>query len=174
VLITPHSSSSTEATADRRWSVVAANLDRFARGETLENIVLQTLIAGRRKLVPESLLEESGFEPLVPLATEMLTELARGISKQLGCWRSATWGGAAVLSIRKWDQRFESAFLQRGVSSEPREHTAAEGIQYDGLGVLPGTTPAARGGREPLIVIKSRLQTRWLATRLADGSHDGL
>ena len=42
VLITPHSSSSTEATADRRWSVVAANLDRFARGETLENIVLQT------------------------------------------------------------------------------------------------------------------------------------
>jgi hypothetical protein len=72
------------------------------------------------------------------------------------------------------DQRFESAFLQRGVSSEPREHTAAEGIQYDGLGVLPGTTPAARGGREPLIVIKSRLQTRWLATRLADGSHDGL
>src|SRR5437762_8693647 len=43
VLITPHSSSSTEATADRRWSVVAANLDRFARGEKLENIVLQTL-----------------------------------------------------------------------------------------------------------------------------------
>jgi hypothetical protein len=27
VLITPHSSSSTEATADRRWSTVAANLD---------------------------------------------------------------------------------------------------------------------------------------------------
>ena len=42
VLITPHSSSSSEATADRRWSVVAANLDRFARGEKLENIVLQT------------------------------------------------------------------------------------------------------------------------------------
>ena len=42
VLITPHNSSSTEATADRRWSVVAANLDRFARGEKLENIVLQT------------------------------------------------------------------------------------------------------------------------------------
>ena len=38
------------------------------------------------------LLEEGGFEPLVPLATEMLIELARGISKQLGCWRSATWG----------------------------------------------------------------------------------
>jgi hypothetical protein len=42
VLVTPYSSSSTEATADRRWSVVAANLDRFARGEALENIVLQT------------------------------------------------------------------------------------------------------------------------------------
>jgi phosphoglycerate dehydrogenase-like enzyme len=42
VLITPHSSSSTEATADRRWSAVAANLDRFARGEKVENIVLQT------------------------------------------------------------------------------------------------------------------------------------
>jgi phosphoglycerate dehydrogenase-like enzyme len=42
VLITPHSSSSSDATADRRWSVVAANLDRFARGEKLENIVLQT------------------------------------------------------------------------------------------------------------------------------------
>jgi phosphoglycerate dehydrogenase-like enzyme len=42
VLITPHCSSSTDATADRRWSAVAANLDRFARGEKLENIVLQT------------------------------------------------------------------------------------------------------------------------------------
>jgi phosphoglycerate dehydrogenase-like enzyme len=42
VLITPHSSSSSDATADRRWSVVAANLDRYARGEKLENIVLQT------------------------------------------------------------------------------------------------------------------------------------
>jgi phosphoglycerate dehydrogenase-like enzyme len=42
VMMTPHSSSSSGATADRRWSVVAANLDRFARGEPLENIVLQT------------------------------------------------------------------------------------------------------------------------------------
>jgi hypothetical protein len=33
---------SSDATADRRWSVVAANLDRFARGEKLENIVVQT------------------------------------------------------------------------------------------------------------------------------------
>jgi phosphoglycerate dehydrogenase-like enzyme len=41
-LITPHSSSSTEATADRRWSVAAGNLDRFARGEPLENVVFQT------------------------------------------------------------------------------------------------------------------------------------
>ena len=42
VLITPHSSSSSGATADRRWSVVAANLDRFARGEPLENVVFKT------------------------------------------------------------------------------------------------------------------------------------
>jgi phosphoglycerate dehydrogenase-like enzyme len=42
VLITPHSSSSSGATADRRWSVLAANLDRFARGEPLENVVFKT------------------------------------------------------------------------------------------------------------------------------------
>jgi hypothetical protein len=30
------------APLSRAWSVVAANLDRFARGEPLENIVLQT------------------------------------------------------------------------------------------------------------------------------------
>jgi hypothetical protein len=33
---------SIDATAERCWSVVAGNLDRFARGEPLENIVLQT------------------------------------------------------------------------------------------------------------------------------------
>jgi hypothetical protein len=42
VLITPHSSSSSEATADRRWSTVVGNLDRFARGEPLQNVVFQT------------------------------------------------------------------------------------------------------------------------------------
>jgi phosphoglycerate dehydrogenase-like enzyme len=42
VLVTPHSSSSSEATADRCWSAVAANLDRFARGEPLENVVLHS------------------------------------------------------------------------------------------------------------------------------------
>jgi phosphoglycerate dehydrogenase-like enzyme len=42
VLMTPHSSSSSDATAERRWSVVAANLDRFARGEPLENVVLKS------------------------------------------------------------------------------------------------------------------------------------
>jgi hypothetical protein len=35
---------------------------------------------GSRKFAPDSSLEESGFEPLVPLATEMLIELARGIT----------------------------------------------------------------------------------------------
>lgn len=42
VLMTPHCSSTTEATAERRWSTVAANLDRFVRGQPLENVVLQT------------------------------------------------------------------------------------------------------------------------------------
>jgi phosphoglycerate dehydrogenase-like enzyme len=42
VLMTPHCSSTSDATAERRWSVVAGNLDRFARGEPLENMVLQT------------------------------------------------------------------------------------------------------------------------------------
>lgn len=42
VLITPHSSSSSGATADRRWSMLAANLDRCARGEPLENVVFKT------------------------------------------------------------------------------------------------------------------------------------
>jgi hypothetical protein len=42
VLMTPHNSSSSEATAERRWSAVAANLDRFVRGERLENVVLQS------------------------------------------------------------------------------------------------------------------------------------
>jgi phosphoglycerate dehydrogenase-like enzyme len=42
VLITPHSSSSTDATAERRWSAVAGNLDRFVRGEPLRNVALQT------------------------------------------------------------------------------------------------------------------------------------
>jgi hypothetical protein len=32
-------SSSAEATAERRWSAVAGNLDRWARGEPLENMV---------------------------------------------------------------------------------------------------------------------------------------
>ncbi len=41
VLVTPHCSAGTEATAERRWSMVAANLDRFVRGEKLENVVRQ-------------------------------------------------------------------------------------------------------------------------------------
>ena len=42
VLMTPHCSGFTEGTAERRWSAVAGNLDRFAAGEPLENVVLQT------------------------------------------------------------------------------------------------------------------------------------
>jgi phosphoglycerate dehydrogenase-like enzyme len=42
VLMTPHCSGFTEGTADRRWGDLAANLDRFVRGETLHNLVLRT------------------------------------------------------------------------------------------------------------------------------------
>jgi phosphoglycerate dehydrogenase-like enzyme len=42
VLMTPHCSGFTEGTADRRWGDLAANLDRFARGEPLANVVLTT------------------------------------------------------------------------------------------------------------------------------------
>jgi hypothetical protein len=42
VLITPHCSSTAEATAERRWGAVAANLARFSHGEPLENVVLPT------------------------------------------------------------------------------------------------------------------------------------
>jgi phosphoglycerate dehydrogenase-like enzyme len=42
VLMTPHCSSSTDASGERRWSVVAGNLDCFARGEPLQNVVFQT------------------------------------------------------------------------------------------------------------------------------------
>jgi len=40
VLMTPHCSGFTDGTVERRWGTVAANLDRFARGEPLENIVV--------------------------------------------------------------------------------------------------------------------------------------
>jgi len=42
VLMTPHCSGFTEGTADRRWGDLAANLDRFVRGEKLDNVVLRT------------------------------------------------------------------------------------------------------------------------------------
>jgi len=42
VLMTPHCSGFTDGTADRRWGDLAANLDRFVRGENLHNVVLRT------------------------------------------------------------------------------------------------------------------------------------
>ena len=42
VLMTPHCSGFTEGTAERRWGQLAANLDRFVRGDELANIVLRT------------------------------------------------------------------------------------------------------------------------------------
>ncbi|MHA1567353.1 MAG: 2-hydroxyacid dehydrogenase [Alphaproteobacteria bacterium] len=40
VIMTPHASGWTYELVDRRWRVIAENLDRFARGEPLRNIVL--------------------------------------------------------------------------------------------------------------------------------------
>lgn len=41
IIMTPHTSGGTSATRQRRWSFVAANLDRFARGRTLENFCFE-------------------------------------------------------------------------------------------------------------------------------------
>ncbi len=41
VIMTPHNSGWTEETIDRRWRFVAANLDRLARGEELQNVAFQ-------------------------------------------------------------------------------------------------------------------------------------
>ena len=42
VLMTPHCSSATDGARDRRFGTVAANLDRYVRGEKLGNIVMIT------------------------------------------------------------------------------------------------------------------------------------
>jgi phosphoglycerate dehydrogenase-like enzyme len=42
VIVTPHCSSATDGARDRRFNTVAGNLDRYVRGEKLNNIVLQT------------------------------------------------------------------------------------------------------------------------------------
>jgi len=40
--MTPHCSSATDGARDRRLSVIAGNLDRYARGELPRNVVLTT------------------------------------------------------------------------------------------------------------------------------------
>jgi len=47
VIMTPHSSGSTQQTMDRRMEVVAANLDRFLRGEPVVNVVAALSRASR-------------------------------------------------------------------------------------------------------------------------------
>ncbi len=42
VLMTPHCSSATDGARDRRLGSIAANLDRYVRGEPLENVVVLT------------------------------------------------------------------------------------------------------------------------------------
>ena len=63
----------------------------------------------------DSPLEESGFEPLVPLATEMLIEWQERLVSNSDAGGRRHAAGVAVVSIQKWDQRFESAFLQQRV-----------------------------------------------------------
>lgn len=41
IIMTPHNSGWTDETIDRRWRFVAANLDRLARGEPIQNAVFQ-------------------------------------------------------------------------------------------------------------------------------------
>jgi phosphoglycerate dehydrogenase-like enzyme len=42
VIMTPHCSGWTEGMVTRRWAEVAANINRFVRGEPLENVVVTT------------------------------------------------------------------------------------------------------------------------------------
>jgi phosphoglycerate dehydrogenase-like enzyme len=42
VIMTPHCSGWTEGMVTRRWAEVAANINRFVRGEPLENVVVRT------------------------------------------------------------------------------------------------------------------------------------
>lgn len=42
VILTPHCSSATDGARDRRFTTVAGNLDRYVRGEPLQNVVLRT------------------------------------------------------------------------------------------------------------------------------------
>jgi len=41
VIMTPHASAWTHELIERRWRFIAANLDRFARGEALLNVVIR-------------------------------------------------------------------------------------------------------------------------------------
>ena len=41
IIMTPHSSGSSNATRLRRWNFVAGNLDHLARGEPLDNVCFE-------------------------------------------------------------------------------------------------------------------------------------
>jgi hypothetical protein len=63
--------------------------------------------------------EETGFEPLVPLATEMLIELARGILMQLGCSRSSTPGRCRGLFSLRGGTSGSNPVSSSGESANP-------------------------------------------------------
>jgi phosphoglycerate dehydrogenase-like enzyme len=50
VIVTPHSSAWTDGLIERRWRFIAGNLDRLARGEPLQNIVLRPRLPADRRV----------------------------------------------------------------------------------------------------------------------------
>jgi hypothetical protein len=67
----------------------------------------------------DSPLEESEFEPLVPLATEMLIQWQEGLLMQLGCWQSAASGRCRACADSEVGPEVRIRFLQRRVHCEP-------------------------------------------------------
>ena len=55
-------------------------VNRLPPAQEMIEVTPRTIRSSAVRFAADSPLEESGFEPLVPLATEMLIELARGIT----------------------------------------------------------------------------------------------
>jgi hypothetical protein len=89
-------------------------------------------------------LEENGFEPLVPLSKSAQPRRRPDIADRQhpSCITNPSCQFKQHL-CRKWDQRFESAFLQRGVTSEPFSEHWIEPVE--GTGARVGI-PASRHG----------------------------
>src|SRR6266550_5972234 len=105
----------------------------------------------------DSALEETRFEPLVPLATEMLIELARGITHSTRMLAVGDTGPVPRFVLTPiWDRRFESGFLQRRVSNELFWRWAS-------MGPLPGRLRPELCGCWRKIADQGRIMTKQLA-----------